>query len=396
MLKSKKGDMILSLILAVALWMYIVGEMNPTTTKTYREIPVTLTNEQTLTDNGLAVLTSSDSDMTVTITGKRSAVSKVKSTDIVATVDLSNAAEGENQLAININVPSNVEVKSQSISKITVKVEKRTSESKEVKVIYTGDKAKGEEPTTKKISPSKVTVSGAADLVNKVSYVKASVNVDTVKSTLSSASSKLTAMDKNDNEVDNVTLSTNKAKITSIMYDTKTVDLNVPITNDNDDYDRTTKVPDSITIKGASSDLAKVSSITAKTLDISNITTSTSLNVTPVLPDGIEAADVSKDLTVKVTVKNATQTKTFSFSGSSVDLTDLDSSLNGTVKTGTIKVTITASKTKLANISKSDISLSASCSGLTSGTHTVDLKAECSKSYTKIDTSPSSISVKIE
>ena len=130
MLQSKKGNLIISLILAVALWMYVVGEMNPTTSKIFRDIPITLMNEQTLTDQDLAVVGISAESLNLTLTGKRSDIGRIKSTDISAYVDLTDAGEGDNQLTVSLHVPSTVDVKDQNVNKVTVTVEKRVDEEK--------------------------------------------------------------------------------------------------------------------------------------------------------------------------------------------------------------------------------------------------------------------------
>ena len=46
MLQSKKANLVISLILAVILWLYVIGELDPETTKVYRSVPITLQNEQ--------------------------------------------------------------------------------------------------------------------------------------------------------------------------------------------------------------------------------------------------------------------------------------------------------------------------------------------------------------
>lgn len=397
MLQSKKGNMIISLILAIALWMYVVGEMNPTTKKIYRDIPVSLTNEQTLADNGLAVVSTSDETMSVTISGKRSNINKIKSTDIIATVDLSQATEGTNRLKINLKAPDSVEIKDQSVSVITVKVEKRTSAEKKIKVKYTGDYSSNEEPTMIKTNPEQVTVSGAGSLVKKVAYVKATVSSDNLTTSESASNSSLVAVDSSGNEVKNISLSTNSVSVTSVLYYKKTVNLNVPVTDTSSDgAKRTTDQPAKITIKGTKSALADITSITAKTIDISKITNSTSVNITPILPDGIQVANSSSDLIMKVTVADVESSKDYTFSGSTTDLKSVNDGYSGTVKTGSIKVTITGTSSELSDISKSDISLTADCSGLGEGTHSVKLVVSCSKNYSKITVSPTSVSVKIE
>ena len=397
MVQSKKGNMIISLILAVILWMYVVGEMNPVTTKSYRDIPVTLTNSQTLSDNGLAVVGTSDESMTITLSGKRNSLSKIKSSDIVATVDLSDATEGDNQLKINLSVPDSAEVKNQSLTKVTVTVEKKQTVRRDIKVKYTGNYAKGEEPTTIKTDPETVTVSGAKSLVNKVAYVKATIDSENVSTDETSTSSNLVPVDRHGNEVKNIALSQNKAKITSALYYTKTVSLKVPVKNSSSDgYKRTTTAPDKVTIKGPDSALKKVDSITADTIDVTGITKTTTVDIVPDLPDKIWLSDDSRDLVLNVKVTSEMHSREFTFDGDSVDLNNVDGDLSGNVRTGTVTVTVSGTAANINKISKSDFSLSADCDGLGSGTHSVELTVRCDGTYTELSADPSRITVKLE
>ena len=60
MFQSKKANFAISLILAMILWVYVVGELNPETRKVFRNIPITVMNEQVLANDGLAVVSTSD------------------------------------------------------------------------------------------------------------------------------------------------------------------------------------------------------------------------------------------------------------------------------------------------------------------------------------------------
>ena len=50
-----KMNLALSILIALALWVFVVYNTNPTTTETYRELPITITNEENLMNNDLAV-----------------------------------------------------------------------------------------------------------------------------------------------------------------------------------------------------------------------------------------------------------------------------------------------------------------------------------------------------
>ena len=48
MLKSKKFNIVLALIIAIALWAYVLGEVNPESTATVKNIPINFTNQESL------------------------------------------------------------------------------------------------------------------------------------------------------------------------------------------------------------------------------------------------------------------------------------------------------------------------------------------------------------
>ncbi len=302
MLENRKARLVISFILAFALWFYVVGQLDPITKKTYRGISITLANEQSLSDNSLAVVSSSDDSLRVTVSGRRNAISKLSKADIVATVDLTNAAEGTNKLPIDLKIPENIEIDNQSLNEITVNVEGRVTETKDVKVKYRGENPEGIEPTTIKTDPETVEISGARSIVRKVAYVKAEVSIDEMPEELSSSTSPLTAVDHEGNAVLQLSMSASQCKITSIMYPTRTVELVVPVKDkSNDNYTRNTSCQDTITIKGRKSDIGEVEKVKTEPVNITDIKEDTSIVVVPVLPDGVFAAD--KDKTIKLSVK---------------------------------------------------------------------------------------------
>ena len=132
MLKNNRVNFIISLVIAIALWAYVNGETNPQTTKTFKNIPITFDNEQTLTDEELAVLSTSADSLSVTLSGSRKNVSTVTSSEITATVNLADADNGDNSLKITVTVPEDVQVDSTSLARVDVAVEKLLSKSVDV------------------------------------------------------------------------------------------------------------------------------------------------------------------------------------------------------------------------------------------------------------------------
>lgn len=402
MLQSKRGNLIISLILAITIWFYVVGEMNPTTNKTYRNIPITLINTQTLEKDGLAVVSTSDSEMSITITGKRSAVNDVRTADITATVDVSEAAEGDNQLRINISVPSNVEVKDQSLNRVTVNVQELVSAEKPVQILYSGKSGSGKEATTTSVDPETVTVSGAQSQVDKVSYVKGVVDVADIKTSETVISTRLTAVDSSGKTVKNVTLSQSKANVKTVLYYKKEVALKVSVTGaDSGNVVRTYEAPSTIRIKGPKDTVESISTVTADEVDLSGVTKSTDITLNLNLPEGVVLTEESEDPVLSVTVKNGTSdteeekttTKAFTLDGKDVKTSNLPDGLEAEITTESVKVKVSGTQSQLAKIEEDDIILTASCGNLDEGTHSVKVEASCNKTNAGVSVSPTHVTV---
>ncbi len=396
MLSNKRFTIILSLVIAICIWGYVIGETNPVDTRTFRSVPIQLVNEESLQEKGLAVLETSDTEMNITIIGTRADISGISEREIAATVNLADAAKGENELKIDLHIPDSVEIENKSLNKITVIVEESRSKKVDVEVDYQGSFAEDEEPITVDMSRESVVVSGPVSQVDKVSYVRAVVGAGKVTDQPESIKCGLTPVNKSGAEVKSVNLSAQSVTVTAELAKTKTVPLDVPVVDNSSDlYTRNVSAPEEITIKGRSSDLEAIDSISAQSVDISDITENTSITLTPILPENVQVSSKSSELTATVTVEPP-ESRKFTFSGSNVEITGLGDELSADVRTDSITVTLTGRKEDIDKIAETDFNLTISVSGLQAGSHQVELRVECSGSYSEISVNPDKIRVIIE
>lgn len=400
MLKNNKLNLLISFILAFALWFYVVGQTNPETRKTYREIPIMLINEQTLADNGLAVLDVSDDYMRVTVSGKRDVINKLSKADISATVDLADASDGKNMLSVSLRIPDNVEVVNQSLDKIEVNTEERVTRTRDVRVKYTGTYPDGEEPSTIKTDPENIRVSGAKSLVDKVAYVKAEISAETVTEDLTSSTCPLTAVTKSGVAVQNVSLSSDKCKVTSIIYRTKEVDLKIPVKDKSSDgYNRTVSYPDTVNIKGPAGILGSLDFVTAEEVNITDVTENEKIPVKLILPEGVQPAESTSDimLTVKVSKSKkkssaAKNVKSFTFTEDDVELRNAGES-DISLDQESLEVQVTGTEEQLAAIRSSDIVLYIDMSSMEADAEDAEITAECGKKCSDIAVIPSKVTL---
>ena len=100
--EKKKNDWVLkllALVFAVILWFYADAEQNPITNKQF-DIPVQYINqaEEYVISDGVPTVR-------VTVRGKGTDLSSLRSDDFTATVDLSGAMPGDNEYDIVIEAP---------------------------------------------------------------------------------------------------------------------------------------------------------------------------------------------------------------------------------------------------------------------------------------------------
>ncbi|MBQ6402132.1 MAG: hypothetical protein IJI20_07610 [Firmicutes bacterium] len=108
MLRNKKFQLIASLLIAVVLWLYVVGNVNPTIVASVRGIEVEMTGEDELADLGMSATLDSPKTVDIVIRGSRSDVNEAKKSDIHAVVDVSNCNYGKNEESIKITFPEKI------------------------------------------------------------------------------------------------------------------------------------------------------------------------------------------------------------------------------------------------------------------------------------------------
>lgn len=213
MLRNNTVAKIVSLIFAIALWVYIIAEVDPVTEKTLRNIPIQIVNQSILEGRGLVVQETGLLRANVTVSGKRSNIRKVDEEKISAKIDAADLHEGSNILKIDTDVPQTVSVVSTDPSSLEFKVERWVLEEKEIRVFLSDDSQLEPEDGILELAPDEVTVSGAESAVARVAYIQVKLEADQLTEELQTFELQAVPMDKNDKRVKTVDLSTDTIKV---------------------------------------------------------------------------------------------------------------------------------------------------------------------------------------
>ena len=141
-MKNKLWHLILSVVVAFALWMYVISVVSPESTETFYDIPVSYQND-VLEERGLMIV-SDKPTVTMELRGNRSDLNELNANNITILVDLSEIkTPGTQMLKYDVSFPANLpnnafETLSQTPNLLQLKVENKIKKALPVQIEYIG------------------------------------------------------------------------------------------------------------------------------------------------------------------------------------------------------------------------------------------------------------------
>ncbi|MFR8332027.1 MAG: YbbR-like domain-containing protein [Oscillospiraceae bacterium] len=173
-MKSKLPALLLSLVVAMGLWLYVVTSVSPESDQIYSGIPVVFENETSLLDRELMLVSGENATVSVRLYGKRANLNRLNASNIIVTVDLRAVTEpGKYELEYKVSYPSgitNVSLDKRVTPTVSVEAVRFEEKDVPVKLVFQGKQEEGlildQEQAV--LSASTVHVSGAKDEVDQV------------------------------------------------------------------------------------------------------------------------------------------------------------------------------------------------------------------------------------
>lgn len=375
---------IVSAVFAVILWTVIVNIYDPNTSYTFSNITVQLVNTQSLTEKNYTFEVVDGGKISVTVSGPKSVVTDLKTSDIAATADLSKVTAFTDYVDIQVQVVkdgqvlNNVEAVPRT-SALKLSIENRDTNTYAVNVNTTGTPANGYAVASTTTSPTYIKVTGPTSLVEGVASVGVDVDVSGAKGTVNTQSD-INMYDSDGNIIANeeLEMSSETADVIVEMARTKTVPVVVK-TSGTPSQDcvvtGTSLSQTSVVISGQQEALSKIDNITipssAVSVDGLSDDKTYTFRLTDYVPSGVK---IVSDSRLQVTVKiSKASTKTVHISSDAIKIENVASGYNAVIEGTGIDVIITARGTVLDNVSATDITCSVNAAGLSAGTHSVDV-----------------------
>ena len=390
MQRNKIVSMLLSLAIAMGLWLYVITTVSPGWTETISGIPVVFEGETILREErGLMITSNQTATVSLKLSGNRSDLAKLDKNNITIKVDLTKIYDpGQHEMIFNYafpgDVPSNaITVESKYPDNIAVTVERRESKEVPVKVTYVGSVPEGYLTDTENavLDYPYVNVQGPSSVISQIDH--AEIQVDLNERTESIGESyRYTLCDAESSPVDVAQVTTNTAEVRLDLKIQRWVELKLELTvNYGGGATASTSYVDIVpqTIKVSGSD-AVLDSLGGKlnlgTVNLAEITENTELAFPITLPEGITNLTGVTEAAANISFIGLT---TREFSVSDIKAINVPEGMECDLMAEVIKINLRGPAALLNSLTEEDITLYVDCSGKEAGTSTMKATVEFSK-----------------
>lgn len=306
------GLKIISLIIAIVIWIVVVNIDDYKTTKQISGIEIEFVNGSAITEKNKVYEVPKGTTVDIVIKGKRSVVEKLTSEDFKAVADLSKMSV-TNAVAVEVSAVSSNIGRELTITytdnAVVVVVEDKLKTQFPITVHTTSEVAEGYAILSKTATPNLITVEGAESVVKNIREVVVNVDVKGANQNLS-AVAKPAFIDGNGEEIDSSKFEYDVEQVEVYIEVMKTKQLSVKVSEQGElrdgyaiasiDYQPTT-----IEVVGEPADLAKVEEILIDDVDVTDCyeDLETAVNIVDYLPSGITLVDTNQEIMIKIVIE---------------------------------------------------------------------------------------------
>ena len=389
------GLKILAVFISILLWLAVINVSDPVINTTYTEIPVIVTNTESVTTNGKVYELKSESTVTISVSAKRSVQDYLSEDNFKAVVDLEDYDEATGQVPIRVEsnkYNGQIESMKSKTEFAVVNIEEMLRKQFMIVPIVSGDPEEGYVVGEVSTAENIVRVSGAQSVVSAIKKVTAEMSVSGLNSDVNtSVDLKLYDEDGRQIKDNNLTKNISTVAMSAQILATKELPLNFTVSGSpKDGYSISgdlTASADTVLVAGKQAVLAKMTSVDVSpaAVSVEGADKDVELNVdlTGYLPDGIVLVDPDNTKIVAVEVPiDAIVTKEIEIEKTSIQMVGLPGELEAEYigNADTVTIEVEGVSEKIAAMKVADISLqinwdaymqSQNSDGLTKGTYRV-------------------------
>lgn len=375
--KSDITIKIISVLLGILLWLYVLNIDNPYEEKSLT-IPLSIENRNVLQEKSLSLLNEDNinRNVEVIVRGRKEVINNVKSSDFEAVVDFAKI-ESEKDKTLRVELHHDIDDITISLlvpRSINIKLENIVKGDFAVDVEVTGKPKEGYKVINMTQIPEEVTIEDIESIIETVGSIRSVVDISGLDKD-KTIKKECKIYNKEGKEIP----TTDKNLSVEVKFE---VAREVPIVpalkgKPANDYVEGHKIlnPDKALIAGPSDIISNITELKTEPVDISN--TKGNINVTSLinLPEGVRLIDTPKEVSVNVIIEELVEKKlTVQKDLISFENFAKDNTLDYNVLADSVEVTVKGRRASINSITESSLKPIVNVSGLNEGTHQLLLK----------------------
>ncbi|MCD3275691.1 YbbR-like domain-containing protein [Clostridium botulinum] len=368
-------------IAAFILWLYTSNDGNTIKTNKISNIPVEIVNSDYLKQSGFVLSPNQDFTTTLKITGKPVDVYAVKPENFKLQVDLSVYAlkKGDNKVPITIvNKPnSNVSIMNYNSMWVNIKVDNYKEKTVPIEVRVNGSAREGSNKTPI-LKIDKAIISGAEEYVNSVLKAVAFLGEKGLDNDVDKLVS-LKAIDKDNKEVNEVSINPKKVRVSIPVNKVKQVGINIKtigVLPKDYTLQGLRVLSGKVTITGDPKVLSQIEKVDTEPVNLNNLRTDNStIKVKLIIPEGIKIDSNIDTVDVEVKLDRLSQQNIIG----NLEIKNLSSGFTAKLDRTTISLVISGGRNSINELSIKGIKCYVNLNGLGKGEHKVPITIDIPK-----------------
>lgn len=393
-LSKNLGLKLLSLLIAVILWITIMNVKDPLETKRFTGIPVQIINEELVAERDKIPVTIEGDKVDVVVEARRTILDSLSEKDFLVTADFSKISFMD-AVPIDVSLPgySEEEVKvirgNDHMMKLVLDDYVTKSFGFDIRVA--GEAAEGYFAGDAVASPNVLRISGADMIISKIKEVVIEVDVTGFSSDISTtAVPKIYDMNGDLVDTSKLTFSVEQVAVTVPALLTKEIRLRVNTVGDlPDGYEITESlvVPDRVTVAGTKEDLEALARTCLLKVDVTGLTGQVEKNVSVAkeLNEELASLKVVDDISAAVTITISPYgTKQFTVPAESIGLRNLQPGYTAEILAKKqFDISITGKEARLKYLTEEQVRPYVDLTGCAEGIHHLEVMIQLPSGITQ-------------
>ncbi len=295
--REKLVSKIVCVALAIVLWLFVLYQENPSTTKTVKDVPLNITGEQVLEENGFSVYSISEKSVDVSVTAKRLNLPRFSKKTLSAGVNVASIKKSGTYTlhataSATADTSASYYVKDKDIVVVIEPIEEVTYKI-DADILPPADESLLLD--TYELAREKITVTAPKSVIKKIASVK--TEQFSPKKNSSGHTSKIIVYDKDGKVLGKVKCSPEEIKVTYSLKSIKTVPVTLSTTSG-----KTFTLPAeyNVKIKGNGENFEDIENISTESISISSYKKGERIKVKLKVPKDAKLVDSAAEIEIEL------------------------------------------------------------------------------------------------